>query len=185
MYASDDKVGCTPRHEVNNLGVRASGGVNISTQWAYGNVTFYGCTRTVQLSSLRKTICEHRNLKAHQDTINIPETAKKDALLNLNAQTEQTAFQSTARVFRTAYYVARTSKPFTDFEKLINLQQTNYSIDMGRVLHSKTVAVDIIEHISSHMKKKILTKIIESRSKINVLADESTRVSDKSTLIVY
>ena len=56
---------------------------------------------------------------------------------------------------------------------------------MGRVLHSKTVAVDIIEHISSHMKKKTLTKIIESRSKINVLADESTRVGDKSTLIVF
>ena len=56
---------------------------------------------------------------------------------------------------------------------------------MGRVLHSKTVAVDIIERISSHMKKKILTKIIESRSKINVLADESTRVGDKSTLIVF
>ena len=32
---------------------------------------------------------------------------------------------------------------------------------MGRVLHSKTLAVDLIEHISSHMKKKLLTKIIE------------------------
>ena len=32
MYASDGKVGCTPCHEVNNLGVRASRGVNISTQ---------------------------------------------------------------------------------------------------------------------------------------------------------
>ena len=56
---------------------------------------------------------------------------------------------------------------------------------MGRVLHRKTVAVDLIEHISSHMKKKLLTKIIESRSKINVLADESTRVGDKPTLIVF
>ena len=55
-----------------------------------------------------------------------------------------------------------------DFEKLINLQQAN-SINMGRVLYSKTVAVDISEHISSHIKKKIFTKIIESRSKINVL----------------
>ena len=85
MYASDGKVGCTPCHEVNNLGVRASRGVNISTQWADGNVTFYGSTRTVQLSSLRKKICEHRNSKAHQDAINILETAKKDVLLNLNA----------------------------------------------------------------------------------------------------
>ena len=139
------------------MGARAYRGVNIFTQWADGNVTFYGSTRTVQFALLRKKICEHRNSKAHQDAINILETVKKDVLLNFNAQSEQTAFQSTVRVFRTAYYVAKNSKPFTDFEKLINLQQA-YSLDMGRVLHSKTVAVNIIEHISSHMKK-ILTKI--------------------------
>ena len=158
MYASDGKVGYTPCREVNNFGVRASRGVNISTQWADGNVTFYGSTRTVQLSSLRKKIYEHRNSKAHQNAINVLETAKKDVLLNLNAQREQTAFQSTARVIRTAYCVAKNNKPFTDFEKLINLQQANYSIDMGRVLLSKTVAVDIIEHMKKknmkNMKKK-------------------------------
>ena len=63
MYASDGKIGCTPRCEVNNWGVRASCGVNISTQWADGNVTSFGSTRTVQLSSLRKKIHEHRNSK--------------------------------------------------------------------------------------------------------------------------
>ena len=136
MNASDGKVGCTPCREVNNLGVRASRGVNISTQWADGNVTSYGSTRTVQLSPLRKKIRDHSNSKAHQEAINFLETATKDVLLNLNAQSEQTAFQSTARVFRTAYYVAKHSKPFTDFEKLISLRQAN-SIDIGRVLHSK------------------------------------------------
>ena len=63
MYATDGKVGCTPCRDVNNLGVRASSGVNISTQWADGNVTCYGSTRTVHLSSLRKKIREHRTLK--------------------------------------------------------------------------------------------------------------------------
>ena len=88
-------------------------------------------------------------------------------------------------MFATAYFEAKNSKPFTDFEKFISLQQAN-SIDMGRVLHSKTVAVNLIEHnISSHMKKKLLTKIIKSRSKINVLAEESTRVVDELTLIVF
>ena len=96
MYASDGKVGCTPCREVNNLGARASRGVNISTEWADGNVTSYGSTRTVQLSSLQKKIREHRNSKAHQEAINILEMAKKDVLCNLNAQSEQTAFESTA-----------------------------------------------------------------------------------------
>ena len=116
MYASDGKVECSPCREVNNLGVRLFRGVNISTQWADSNVTSFGSPRTVQLSSLRKKIHEHRNSKARQEAINILQTAKEDVLLNLNAQSEQTAFQSTARVFRTAYYVAKTSKPFTDFK---------------------------------------------------------------------
>ena len=82
MYASDGKVGCTPCREVNNLGVRASRGVNISTQWADGNITSYGSIRTVQL--FEKTSVS-TNSKAHQEAINILETAKKDVLLNLNA----------------------------------------------------------------------------------------------------
>jgi len=52
---------------------------------------------------------------------------------------------------------------------LIDLQEGS-SIDMGRVLHSTTVAVDTIGHVSSQMKRKLLTKIIERRSKINDLA---------------
>ena len=81
MYASDGKVGCTPCREVINLGVRASYGVDGSTQWADGNVTSYGSTRTVQLSSLRKKIRKQRNSKAHRKAINILETAKKDVSL--------------------------------------------------------------------------------------------------------
>ena len=74
--------------------------------------------------------------------------------------------------------MAKNNKRFTNFEGLIDLQEGN-SIDMGRVLHSTTVAVDTISHVSSQMKRKLLTKIIERRSKINFLADQSTRIGDK------
>jgi len=50
--------------------------------------------------------------------------------------------------------MAKNSKPFTNFESLIDLQEGN-SIDMGRVLHSTTVAVDKIGHVTSQMKKKL------------------------------
>ena len=153
MYAINGKIGCTSCREVNILGMRASRGVIISARWAEGNVTSCGSTREVQLSSLRKKIHKHKNSQTHKEAINIFETAKKDALLNSNAQNEQAVFQSTARVFRTAYYVAKNNKPFIDFESLTDLQEGN-SLDMGRVLHSKTVAVDIIDHVSSQMKKK-------------------------------
>ncbi|KAJ3587449.1 hypothetical protein NHX12_011046 [Muraenolepis orangiensis] len=102
----------------------------------------------------------------------------------MNASSQESVFESTAKVFMTAYYVAKNNKPFTDFESLIDLQHAN-SADLGRVLHSKTVCVDIIEHVSSQMKKELLKKIIETKSKITVLADESTSVGHKSTLIVF
>ena len=125
MYAINGKIGCTSCREVHTLGMRASRGVIISARWAEDNVTSCGSTREAQLSSLRKKIHEHKNSQAHKEAINILETAKKDVLLNMNAQSEQTAFQSTARVFRKGYYVAKNHKPFTDFESLIDLQESN------------------------------------------------------------
>jgi len=153
MYAINGKIGCASCHEVNNFRMRASRDVIISARWAEGNVTSCGSTREAQLSSLRKKIHEHKNSPAHKEAINILETAMKDVLLNLNAQSEQPIFQSTARVVRKAYYVAKNNKPFTDFESLIDLQESN-SPGMGRVLHSKAVTVDTIDHVSSQMKKK-------------------------------
>lgn len=116
-----------------------------------------------------------RNSTAHNEAIKIFQTAKKDILLNMNTSSQESAFESTAKVFRTAYYVAKNNKPFTDFETLIDLQHAN-SADSRHVLHSKTVCVDVIDHVSSQMKQELLNKIIETRSKITVLADESTSV---------
>ena len=78
--------------------------------------------------------------------------------------------------------MAKNNKPFTDFESLIDLQD-GISINMARVSHSKTVAVDKIYHVSSKMKNNLLTKSLRSGAG-NVLADKSTRVVHKSTLII-
>ncbi|KAK5915746.1 hypothetical protein CesoFtcFv8_001309 [Champsocephalus esox] len=102
----------------------------------------------------------------------------------MNASSQESVFVSTAKVFMTAYYVAKNNKPFTDFESLIDLQHAHSAV-LGRVLHSKTVCFDIIEHVSPQMTKELIKKIIETKSKITVLADESTSVGHKSTLIVF
>ncbi|KAJ4923574.1 hypothetical protein JOQ06_004112 [Pogonophryne albipinna] len=164
-----------PQKPPQDLGVMASRGVNIAIQWADGKIIPAGQSRDVQLSSLRKKIREHKNSAAHNEAVKILQTANKDILLNMNASSQESVFESTAKVFMTAYYVAKNNKPFTDFESLIDLQQAN-SANLGRVLHSKTVCVDIIEHVSSQMKKELLKKIIETKSKITVLADESTLI---------
>ena len=74
------------------------------------------------------------------------------AKLEYCTQSEQTLFQSTARVSRTAYYMAKYNKHFKNFESLIDLQEGN-SIDMGCVLHSTAVAVDTIGRVSSQIKE--------------------------------
>ncbi|XP_023820933.1 E3 SUMO-protein ligase KIAA1586-like isoform X1 [Oryzias latipes] len=184
IFAKNGMLGCQKCHTVKDLGVASSRGVNIAPNWVAGKICPSGHTRNVQLSSLRKKIHEHKNSAAHKEVVKILETAKKDTLVNMNTKSQDFAFETTARVFRTAYYVAKYNKPFTDFESLIDLQETNL-INMGRVLHSKTVCVDIVDHVASQMKKEIMTKIIQNRSKITVLADESTNVGNKSTLIVF
>lgn len=55
----------------------------------------------------------------------------KDDLINTNARSQEATFESTAKVFRRAYYVAKNDKPFTDFESLVNLQEAT-SVDLGR-----------------------------------------------------
>ena len=45
----------------------------------------------------------------------------------MNVASEEATYETTARVFRTAYYVAKESKPFTYFKSLIDLQQANAS----------------------------------------------------------
>ena len=61
-----------------------------------------------------KKIHEHKNSQEHKEAINILETAKKDVLLKLNAQSEQAVFQSTARVFKQRIM----------WQKITNLSQT-------------------------------------------------------------
>uniref|UniRef100_A0A3Q1BX24 DUF4371 domain-containing protein n=1 Tax=Amphiprion ocellaris TaxID=80972 RepID=A0A3Q1BX24_AMPOC len=171
---------CTLCHNVKDLGVMSSRGVNIAANWAEGKICSFEQTREIQLTSLRKKIHEHKNSLAHKEADKILQTAKKDILMNINATSQEFAFETTARVFRTAYYVAKSNKPFTDFESLIDLQEAN-SMNLGRVLHS----VDIVDHVASQMKNEILKKIIKNKSKITILADESTTVGNKSTLIVF
>ncbi|CAM2096660.1 unnamed protein product [Caretta caretta] len=110
--------------------------------------------------------------------------AKKETLLNLNAKSEEAAFETTARVFQTADYIAKTNRSLSDHKSLIDLQQIN-GIEMGRLLHSRTVCVDIINHIATEMKKRIVNKIINNKAKITVLVNESTTLTGNSTLIIF
>ncbi|XP_022182073.1 E3 SUMO-protein ligase KIAA1586-like [Myzus persicae] len=92
--------------------------------------------------------------------------------------------KSTVTIFRTAYYISKNNRPFSDHSKLLELQNLN-GINTGITLQSRFSCTQIIAHISMKMKEKIVSNIVKSGSKISVLIDESTTLSTLSTMVVY
>ncbi|KAM3624962.1 uncharacterized protein V6R79_004366 [Siganus canaliculatus] len=69
--------------------------------------------------------------------------------------------KETEAVFRTAYYLAKKNRPFSDHGSLIELQELN-GVNMGSILHSRYSATQIIQHVASEMRSKIVSSIIAS-----------------------
>ncbi|XP_065675728.1 E3 SUMO-protein ligase KIAA1586-like [Hydra vulgaris] len=112
------------------------------------------------------------------------EEAKKETLSNNILKSLTCEKIITANIFRTAYKIAKGNHSFNNFEMEIDLQEIN-GVEMGRTLHSTNACIHIINHIGNKMRKKIITEVIKSKSKISIIIDESTTISQKSTLIVY
>ena len=92
-------------------------------------------------------------------------------------------FSATEKLFRIAYKIAKTGRPFTDLPVDCDIHVLN-GVDIGRTLQSDKSCHKVCDHIGNEMRARIC-KIIESKSKISVLIDEATSISKKSTLIVY
>ena len=90
----------------------------------------------------------------------------------------------TCNVFRTAYYLAKNDRPYSDHADLIELQELN-GIDLGRILHSNVTCSDVVDHISDDMRKALIAKVLETKPPISILIDESTNIGKTSCIIVY
>lgn len=64
----------------------------------------------------------------------------------------ETVLAETDAVFRTAYYLAKMNRPFTDHDNLVELQGKN-GVNMGTSLHSRYSSTKIVEHIATEMQK--------------------------------
>ena len=91
---------------------------------------------------------------------------------------------TTKRVFRTSYFIAKKDRPLNDHQELIDLQIQN-GIDMGIGLRTRFSATKIIDHIANEMRSTMCKTFKESKGKLSILIDESSTKSDISTLIVY
>jgi hypothetical protein len=99
-------------------------------------------------------------------------------------QQQAHCISTTEKVFNTKHYLVKNGRPFTDHEHLIQLQKKN-SLDVGITLHSRHSATEIIKHIASEFRKKLVSKLTVEDRKISVLIDESTTLGKQCTLIVY
>ncbi|KAJ8872858.1 hypothetical protein PR048_026474 [Dryococelus australis] len=91
---------------------------------------------------------------------------------------------STKAIYKSAYYIAKNDRPYSDHFGFLELQQLN-GVDIGVGLHSRYSAVEIIDHILKEMKCKIIRQILEISGKLSIIFDESTSLGATSTLIVY
>ncbi|XP_015277122.1 PREDICTED: uncharacterized protein KIAA1586-like [Gekko japonicus] len=184
LFFNAGKLGCSV---CKNVGAseteKTTVGMRLSKEWIRGEVSFNGELRKQQLTSLRKKIFEHRESAGHKAAVRITAEAREESkAVCLWAQEREVKI--TKKVFRTAYNVARKNQPFSDFEADIDLLELN-GVDVGTILHSAASCAHIVDHIGSEMRSTLIEKILDSKSKLSLILDESTTVGRESVLIVY
>lgn len=96
--------------------------------------------------------------------------ANEETIENVRDKMNLSNLESTIKVFRSAYYLAKNDRPFSDYSKLLQLQKMN-GVDIGVGLHSRFSATEIIGHISDGMKKRITQQVKSISGKISILID--------------
>lgn len=94
-------------------------------------------------------------------------------------KTTKLEYESTEKVFKTAYFIAKNQRPFVDMPKLVDLQVLN-GVNMGRVLQTNKSCANVVDHIANEMRIKISKDIIEKKRKLYIIIDESTTLSKKN-----
>jgi len=184
LSISKGRLGCNICASVKTLGAAKSERIHISPEWSNYLIEAAGKDRASKLSNIRMKIKKHCESEAHKIAENIKKDRKKNKLEeyanNKNIEVEN----ENIKLFRTAYNIAKTNRPYSDYENHITLQTLN-GIKLGSTLHSRYSATQIINHIACEMRKMLVAKILSTNSKITILIDESTTLSNKSTLVIF
>ncbi|XP_028410502.1 E3 SUMO-protein ligase KIAA1586-like [Dendronephthya gigantea] len=184
LQCKNGKLGCSFCISAKDLGPHRTQGRYLSTEWQATSVTYYGNSQEARLTSLRKKIYKHLNSDAHKQAEEMVNQKKKN-IMPVHIDVMNTEWlDTTKRVFRTSYYIAKNDRPLNNIEELVDLQIHN-GLDMGTGLHSRSSATAIIDHIAYEMRSTICKTIKENKGKVSILIDESTTVSGISTLIIY
>uniref|UniRef100_A0A8C4Q8L3 Uncharacterized protein n=1 Tax=Eptatretus burgeri TaxID=7764 RepID=A0A8C4Q8L3_EPTBU len=85
--------------------------------------------------------------RTHEIAQELTEKGGQDLLGNVVRAVSETVLAETDAVFRTAYYLAKMNRPFTDHDNLIELQRKN-GVSMDTSLHSRYSSTKIVEHMA-------------------------------------
>jgi len=140
----------------------------LSKERTNGIVKGYGSTPLKVRISLRKKLYDQRDSQSHKLAEKLSKGAKVDKLKTVTVEQSKDIHTATCNVFRTVYCIAKTDRPYTDHEHLIDLQCAN-GVNVGTVLHSNLLRTSIIEHISIEMKQKVLSTILNNQVHFSVL----------------
>jgi OTU-like cysteine protease len=184
LFSSNGKLGCKSCKHVGSLSTWKTQGLHLSAEWVKCSITAQGKGRHEMLRSLRKKMSTHVSSTAHRIAQEIMQQAEKGGMDKVLQSMNSDAIEMSCKVFRTAYYLARNDRPFSDHQSLLELQQAN-GLDVGIGLKSRYSATEIVQHVYDTMRKTACSAIIQCKGKIAVLVDESTTVSNQSALIVY
>ncbi|CAM4472963.1 unnamed protein product [Caretta caretta] len=89
----------------------------------------------------------------------------------------------TSKIFNIVCSLVKRNRPMSDMEDEVELQIKNET-DLGNGLHSRFLAIRIVEHIAELIRKQVFSKIIENNSKICIIIDEASTISSKTVLVI-
>ncbi|XP_076829399.1 E3 SUMO-protein ligase KIAA1586-like [Brachyhypopomus gauderio] len=125
----EGKLGCKICESV-DLSIHKPQGVSIAAEWKKFSVTYYGNSQQSKLASLRKKINRHKGSTSHTIANKIYNKADEQAI-ETHVDTINRAFiDKTEKVFRSAYFLAKQDRPYSDHPHLIELQELN-GVDLG------------------------------------------------------
>ena len=122
LECASGKIGCKICSNVSNLGAMEAEGLKVSKEWSTTSVTFSGHSRSAQLTSVRKKCLIHAKSQFHVNVVNILESAINNSLPNAIYQLHKSEYVSTSKLFKSAYFLAKKDRPFSDHFDLLQLQ---------------------------------------------------------------
>jgi hypothetical protein len=183
LECRNGKLGCTVCEKA-QLSIHRQKGVSLATEWKTYGVSYNGSSRKSQMKSLRNKILKHKESAAHITAVEICAKSEQKAIEKQVDVMNKMEIVKTEKVLRTAYFLAKEDRPYSDHLQLLELQEAN-GLDLGPGLRSRFTATNMISHIATEMRQSACSHIQIAGGKISVLIDESTTLSNKSAFIVY